>query len=286
MKKQVVVIFLVAGMSFPARIAWAGGAIMARQRMQQQMAIQQAMQQQAIQQQIAAQVSAQAQAHAQQSAQQAVQQAAQQAVLQAQYQAQIAAAQVVLEAQRAAVQTAAQTAIATQYQAQQVAAQLAAQKAAVVHGVAQEKVSAALQAGLLQQIIEAQGGAASSPVDPAQIQEITTLDNVLQSLDQSSQVWPLMADMEAKAVVVDQYIERFRQEGVTINQDGYHYAQMIDGLSSQSPEMLQQPFPRLLEIVAILEYDFNNGYDKDAMAQQILRSPEAVAANKKRLGID
>jgi len=284
MKKCVIIIFLMGELAFSAQAVWAAGAIMARQRMQQQQAMQQAMQQQAVQQQIAAQVSSQVQAQAHQVAQHAVQQAAQQAALQMQYQAQIAAAQAVLEAQRAAAQAAAQTALATSYQAQQVAAQVAAQQAAVVQGVAQRKATTAQEAGLLQQIIESRGVPPSAD-DVTQIEEIATLDQVLQSLDQSSRAWPLMVDMEAKVVVVDQYITRFRQQGIGINKDGYHYAQLIDGISGQSPEMLQQPFPRLLEIAAILEYDFNNGYDKDAMAQQILRSPEAVAANKKRLGI-
>lgn len=188
-------------------------------------------------------------------------------------------------AQQAAAKAAAETAMVAQYQNQRVTAQQAAVQSATgqritrqinVHGQISPQVPAdAIAAGLMQQEAE----------KAAQVQEVVTLDQLLRSLDNSSEAWPLMIDEEAKWAVVNQYIARYRQEGVVIRKPATYYSGMIDSMSAQAPEMLAKPFSRILETVAVIEYDFDNGHNKDVMARQILGSDQAVAANKKRLGI-
>ena len=119
----------------------------------------------------------------------------------------------------------------------------------------------------------------------AEVKDIVDLNDLMASFETSSQAWPLIIDDEAKSAVVSAYIEQYRRQRVSINKSSVYYAGLIDALSQQSPEMLNQPFKQVLQILAILEYDFNNGQDKDALALKVLGNQQAVAQNKKRLGI-
>jgi hypothetical protein len=88
-------------------------------------------------------------------------------------------------------------------------------------------------------------------------------------------------DDKAKVLTVSEYIQRFSDEGAHISQPPEHYAQMIDQMSGQNPDMLNMPFGQLLQIMAIIEYDFDNGMDKDALAKKVL-GESGYEANKKR----
>jgi hypothetical protein len=123
----------------------------------------------------------------------------------------------------------------------------------------------------------------SSPLPEDKVEEVVDLKDIISSLDQSGQDWQLMIDMEAKALVVHYYIQRFRQQGISILKDPMYYAVLVDGMSQANPEMLAQPFANILQVVAVIEYDFDNGQDKEVMALQVLGSPQAVRANKERL---
>jgi hypothetical protein len=116
-------------------------------------------------------------------------------------------------------------------------------------------------------------------------QEIADIEDVMASLEKSSQAWPLIIDEEAKEVLVWKFMEKFRNQRVTIKNPPSFYAASIDEMIQQSPEMLKQPFPTVLQVVAIVEYDFDNGQDKEALALSVLGSKQAVAANKQRLGL-
>ncbi len=270
-----------------SQFAFAGGAVMQRQRMQQMKAQQQAM----IQQQMALQIQAKIKAEAQQKAQAAAQQQAvavakQQAQVVAQYQAQKLANEAAVvaqyQAQKAAVQTATEAAMAAQYSAQQAAVQAVA----LQRQAQQETMQQVLEAGLKQKLAEEAGTDVNAEQEEPEVQEIATLDDVVRSLDDSSEAWPLMIDAEAKEAVVRQYIYRYRQQGAAIHKPAAYYVQMIDAMSQQSPEMLERPFPQVLQTLAIIEYDFDNGSNKDAMALKVLGNQQAVEQNKKRLGIE
>jgi len=58
---------------------------------------------------------------------------------------------------------------------------------------------------------------------------------------------------------------------------------MIDKMSQDNPELLNNPLKDILKIAAIIEYDFNNGTNKDLMAKKVL-GEAAYKKNKNRLG--
>jgi hypothetical protein len=134
-----------------------------------------------------------------------------------------------------------------------------------------------------------QGGEMIVPLnisaEQAGVEEVAEFDEVISSLNQTSQAWPLMIDFEAKEAVVNYYISQYRQEGGHIQKPARHYVELLDSMTSVEPKMLEQPFSNVLRIVAILEYDFDNGQNKDAMAERVLGNPEAVEKNRLRLGI-
>lgn len=121
------------------------------------------------------------------------------------------------------------------------------------------------------------GAVTSPPV----VQDEVDLAEVWKKLDKKSTVWTLLIDDQAKLLTVSEYIDRFQKQGVKINESPMHYVQMIDQLTSENPQMLQRPFGEILQILAIVDYDFNNGMDKDALARAVL-GEAGYEANKKR----
>lgn len=117
------------------------------------------------------------------------------------------------------------------------------------------------------------------------VKEVVKVSDLWESLDKSSKAWPLIIDRKAKGVTVSHYIEKLSQSGAKVTKDPMHYADMIDSMYKENPSMLAQPFLDLLRIMAIIEYDFDNGIDKDAMARRIFPDDKSFQANKKRLGM-
>ena len=140
------------------------------------------------------------------------------------------------------------------------------------------------QQAAAQQAIQARGPQ-SITVPREEARAVAGLDQVIASLDRSSRDWALIIDPEAKALVVAQYIARFRERGITIGKGPDFYAQVIDAMAEANPQMLAQPFENIVRVVAVIEYDFNNGQNKDEMALKVLGSRQAVLENRKRLGM-
>ena len=113
------------------------------------------------------------------------------------------------------------------------------------------------------------------------VKDVVDLSEVWKKLDTKSTVWPLLIDDQAKVLTVSEYIDRFHKEGVKINEPPTHYVQEIDQMVQQNPEMLQRPFGELLQMLAIIDYDFDNGMDKDALAKKVL-GEAGYEENKKR----
>ena len=107
------------------------------------------------------------------------------------------------------------------------------------------------------------------------------LSEVWKKLDQKSTVWSGLIDDQAKILTVSEYIDRFHKEGVKINEPPLHYVQMIDNIVGENPQMLQRPFGELIQIVAIVDYDFDNGMNKDDLAKKVL-GEAGFEENKKR----
>jgi hypothetical protein len=116
------------------------------------------------------------------------------------------------------------------------------------------------------------------------VKDVVSVNELWKSLDTSSQAWSLLIDKKAKGVTVSHYMDELAKEGGKIHQDPLHYAQIIDDMSSQSPDMLKQPFKDLLRVAAIIEYDFDNGVDKDVLARKVFPDDRAFKSNKQRLG--
>ncbi|MDE1921547.1 MAG: hypothetical protein KGI24_08920 [Candidatus Omnitrophica bacterium] len=111
--------------------------------------------------------------------------------------------------------------------------------------------------------------------------EVVDLYEVWKKLDKRSTIWTAISDDKAKLLTVSEYIGRFQKEGVKINEPPAHYVQLIDELARQNPQMLERPFGELIQILAIMDYDFDNGMDKDALAKAVL-GPQGYEQNKQR----
>lgn len=105
------------------------------------------------------------------------------------------------------------------------------------------------------------------------------------ALDKNAVIWNSIANPEVKDSMVRRYIADYRASGISINKNPSHYTAIIDEMSKRNPEMLSRPFNKVLETVAIIEYDFDNGVNKDEMAKKIL-GEQGFINNKKRLGME
>ena len=118
---------------------------------------------------------------------------------------------------------------------------------------------------------------------PEKAAAVATLEDVLASFEHDSRAWALIIDSSAKEMVIKRYFRKFYEKGVYIRKTPAQYASMIDSMAQESPEMLQQPMMTILQIAAILQYDFDNGQNQDEMALKVLGSRQAVEKHKKAL---
>ncbi len=123
----------------------------------------------------------------------------------------------------------------------------------------------------------------STPIKPTQAPtEHVPVEDFWKKLDSSSQLWGQVVKPTDKNKIVTHYINFYRSQGISITREPSRYSALIDAMSESNPGMLSNPFPDVLRIVAIMEYDFNNGQDRDLMARQVL-GEKAYIANKTRL---
>ena len=108
---------------------------------------------------------------------------------------------------------------------------------------------------------------------------------IFERLDQSSELWVNIKDIRAKGLIVEHYVDLYKQFGINISKPADYYANMIDAMAHGNPRLLTQPFDQVLRAVSILEYDYDSGENKDGLAISILGNQKAVLENRKRLGI-
>jgi len=292
---------------FQASDVFAAAAIARQQQMKQ---AQQQAQQQAIAQYQQAQQQAQQQQYAQQyqQAQQQQAQAQQQAYAQQYQQAQLQQAQAQQQALLQAVQTRRQQIMDTQNQYS--AAVLSQQyQQAVAEEVAKQKMTLdAAQMAQMQQLVQNQAAADAvqtvgmkrqaeilevgamvsqarpfESVKPEEVKDVVDIADVWRKLDVNSRAWTLMIDNQAKVLTVSEYMERFRKQGIKIQLTPIEYIHTIDDMAIQNPSLLKAPFKNVLQLAAIMQYDFDVGVDKDLLARKSL-GEALYQANKKRLG--
>jgi len=258
--------------------AYASAVVEQRQQMmrqQQQEAIRQKQQQLIQQQQQAYQ---QALIQRQQAQQQLQKQAVQQRA--AQQQAYNQAVEDKMKDVSAQRQTVAQDAQA------QAAAQMRSQKMAYQQQMQQLGVLMSQQAAMpAPQIPNVQAPGYGDLFYEPPVEEVVDIADVWKKMEENSQAWGLMIDMQPKVMTVQRMIDRFKADNIYIRKSPDHYVQIIDSMAFQSPGMLDQPFEQIMKIVAVIEYDFENGQDKDALARQIFPDNQRFQANKTRLGL-
>lgn len=125
-----------------------------------------------------------------------------------------------------------------------------------------------------------QNPGSSGPVSGAANQDFTLL---VQDFKSSSKKWMDISDAKLKELIIYYFISEYADRGIKINKGASHYADLINDLARQNTEMLERPMEQILQLVAIIEYDFDNGQDKDAMARKILGETEFLR-NKERQG--
>ncbi|MCA9407297.1 MAG: hypothetical protein H6755_01915 [Candidatus Omnitrophica bacterium] len=114
-------------------------------------------------------------------------------------------------------------------------------------------------------------------------EEIVGLKKIWEELEITSEVWPQIIDREPKRLSIQRQIDLYKEQGINIYKSADHYIGMIDSLSINNPSLLKNPFEKVVMLVAVLEYDFDNGQDRDSLARQILGG-KLYEENKRRLG--
>lgn len=115
--------------------------------------------------------------------------------------------------------------------------------------------------------------------------DVVDIKDIWKAMQHSSEVWQLMMDQEPKEYTVAEYIDWYRTQAAIIRKSPAHYVKLIDGMAAENPELLQKPFQDVLMFMAILEYDFDNGQNRDDLARSVLRDEKVFKKNKERLGL-
>lgn len=116
-------------------------------------------------------------------------------------------------------------------------------------------------------------------------EEVVQIKDIWKTMETTSDVWLMMIDAQPKVMTVAREIDFYKQKGITIRKDPSGYVQLIDQIVSSNPEILKRPFADIMRYVAVLEYDFDNGYDPDELAKKLL-GENLYHQNRQRLGIE
>lgn len=127
-----------------------------------------------------------------------------------------------------------------------------------------------------------------TPVNPFLRESAFTADDVaardmqtiLASLQENMTLWPALSRQQKFEAL--EYILRAYRSGqhVQIEKTPNFYLDRLDEVSQQEA-MKQLSIERVVMMLAIMEYDFGNGMDPDALARRVL-GPVVYEANKKR----
>ncbi len=110
------------------------------------------------------------------------------------------------------------------------------------------------------------------------------LSQVWRELVITSEIWLDILDQDPKEQTVSVFIREFQKKGAIIRKSPAMYVAMIDSMLRGNPNFKRQPFQEVLKIAAIVEYDFDNGQNKDQMALSVL-GQAGYEKNKQRLGL-
>jgi len=108
------------------------------------------------------------------------------------------------------------------------------------------------------------------------------INELWNALELTARSWTQIMDEEIKLLTVSEFIDRFRKAGVVIRRPPGDYVKMIDSLARDNADILNAAFPNVLSYAAIVEYDFQNGKNKDDLARGVL-GETAFQANRNRI---
>ncbi|MBI3306659.1 MAG: hypothetical protein HYZ84_02475 [Candidatus Omnitrophica bacterium] len=109
------------------------------------------------------------------------------------------------------------------------------------------------------------------------------IQTIVAALNNDTQGWLGLRNAD-KVASVEAMIILFRErENVAITKSPEEYVGKIDAMLSGNESMKTMTLPTLIKIAAVMEYDFYNGQDKEALAQQVL-GDQLYQQNKARLG--
>ncbi|OGW79124.1 MAG: hypothetical protein A2Z83_01990 [Omnitrophica bacterium GWA2_52_8] len=115
--------------------------------------------------------------------------------------------------------------------------------------------------------------AATMPALEQSVKAIMPSQDIQQKLDalmQSTKSWPELPSND-KIFAVRSMEELFRKrENVAMMQPAEFYVEKMSQLITGNPDMANLPLPTLLKITAVMEYDYYNGQEKEALAQEVL----------------
>ena len=106
-------------------------------------------------------------------------------------------------------------------------------------------------------------------------------DALWEELAVSSEIWMRLVDREIKGLIVQTYIDWYLEQGIAIKNPVVDYMLLLDNMALHNADLFEQSFQNVLMFVAVMEYDFDNGENKDQLAQRIL-GRQLYEENRKR----
>ncbi len=106
---------------------------------------------------------------------------------------------------------------------------------------------------------------------------------LLNALGKDMTLWTSLSPEDKYDAVQSVLQAMAAQAHVGIKKHPSFYAQKIDERIAADPGMQSQPLDRVLMVLAVMEYDFANGEDPEALAQRVLGTV-LYEANKKTHG--
>ncbi len=119
-------------------------------------------------------------------------------------------------------------------------------------------------------------------IEQSQPEDVVTLSDIWQVFEKTSESWSLIMDRQAKVATVEKFINDYKKEGVILRKSPDEYVDIIDSMTQSNQAILTNSFKGVLKFVAIVEYDFDNGQNKDELARKIL-GEKFYNENRKRL---
>jgi len=105
---------------------------------------------------------------------------------------------------------------------------------------------------------------------------------LVEEMHSSSAAWAKISDPAIKEGIVLCFIDEYKKKGVIIKRPAGYYVNAINSMAAQRPGILASSLNKILEIVAVMDYDFDNGQDKDVMAKKLL-GDKGYEKNRKRV---